>query len=150
MACSFHKPKLLHFPCSHVFVTCAELGVLPVPFVSEYFKKESIALVCAQEVHEIAMFRLFTQNNEQVFYIPDTATKRGSPRRQPTHRISNMPEVAKIEKHHRECDNYGRTYKKCPMNKQPTIAEAGHSGNPHDRRPPQIQVVMLICVIANF
>jgi hypothetical protein len=45
-------------------------------YESEYFKKETIASARAHEVYEIAMFRSFTQNNAQVFYILDPTTKR--------------------------------------------------------------------------
>jgi hypothetical protein len=86
------------------------------------------------------MFELFTQNNKQVLYLPDPITKRGDPRRRQTCRIHNAmdeSEVAKIEKHHSQCDNYDHIYKKCPINEQPAAAEAGPSGNPHDGRPPQ-------------
>ena len=39
--CSCMKPKLLHFPCSHLIAACAESGLQPGVFVSPYFNKEA-------------------------------------------------------------------------------------------------------------
>jgi hypothetical protein len=74
------------------------------------------------------MFRSFTQNNEQVFYIPDPTTKRGGTMCRLTRCIHNTMdelEVVKIEKCCNQCDTYDHTYKKCPMNEQPIAAKAG-------------------------
>src|SRR5438105_582742 len=42
-ACTCHKPKMLHLPCSHVIAACVESGVQPRSFVSPYFTKEAVA-----------------------------------------------------------------------------------------------------------
>jgi hypothetical protein len=115
VAYSCQKPRLLHLPCSHVIVSCAESTVLYAPFVSNYFKKEAITSTWTKEVFRVEMFRPFPQNNKQVLYIPDPATKRDDPGYRSTRLICNMmdeAEAAKIEKCCSQCDNYGHTYNK--------------------------------------
>jgi hypothetical protein len=61
----------------------------------------------------IAMFRLLTQKNAQVFYVLDPATKMDELRCHLTHRICNTMhevEAAKIVKRCSQCDMSGRTY----------------------------------------
>jgi hypothetical protein len=81
VACSCQNPKLLHLPCSHIITASAESGVLHGLFVSKYFKKETIASPWERETYGIAMFGLFTYNNEQVLCIPDPTTMRAGPGR---------------------------------------------------------------------
>jgi hypothetical protein len=90
IAYSCQNPILLHLPCSHVIVACVVSRQQHGRFVSEYFKKEAIASAWAQEVFGVAMFEPFTQNNEEVLYVPDPATKRGCRGHQLTLRICNL------------------------------------------------------------
>src|SRR6266542_1091452 len=89
VACTCHKPKLLHVPCSHVIAACVESGVQPTSFVSPYFTKEAVASTWEHEVYGIGVFGTFTQENTQTFYIPNLATKKTSPVRRQTRRIRN-------------------------------------------------------------
>src|SRR5438045_5245458 len=62
-ACTCHKPKLLHLPCSHVIAACVESGVQPRSFVSPYFTKEAFASPWEHELYGIGVFGTFTQEN---------------------------------------------------------------------------------------
>jgi hypothetical protein len=89
------------------------LAMLYGSFMSEHFKKETIASTWEQELYGVAIFRPFTQNNKQVLYIPDPATERGNPRCRPTCYICNMldlSETVEKEKHCSQYDNYDHTY----------------------------------------
>ncbi len=139
-ACTCHKPKLLHLPCSHVIAACVESGVQPTTFVSPYFTKEAVACTWDQEIYGIGVFGTFTHNRAQPCYIPDPATVRKGPGRPKTRRIRNgmdESELAKVARKCSQCNNYGHNYKKCPMNEQHNAAEAGPSGNASDGRPPE-------------
>src|SRR6266511_952872 len=141
-ACTCHKPKLLHLPCSHVIAACVESGVQPRSFVSPYFTKEAVASTWEHELYGIGVFGMFTQENTQVWYIPDPETKRTGPGRRQTRRIRNgmdESEAGKVPKRCTQCNNYGHNYKKCPMNEEHDAAEAGPSGNASDGRPPVFQ-----------
>jgi hypothetical protein len=141
-SCTCHKPKLLHLPCSHVIAACVESGVFPASFVSPYFKKEATAAVWAQEVYGIGILGPFTQDQPPIMYIPDPDRKRVGPGRRQTRRIRNAmdeSEAARVEKRCSQCNDYGHTYKKCPMNEVHAAAEAGPSGNPADGRAPEFQ-----------
>ena len=88
------------------------------------------------------MYGPFTQENSPRFYIPDPTTKRQVAGRRPTRRIRNAmdeSDAAKIEKRCSQCNNYGHTYKYCPMNEHPDAAEAGPTGNPSDGRRPDVR-----------
>jgi coenzyme F420-reducing hydrogenase beta subunit len=77
----------------------------------------------------------------------DPSMKRGCSGCRLTCRIHNTmdeSEEVRIEEHCSQCDNYGHTYKKCPMNEQPVDAEAGPFGNPSDRRPTQARLATRI------
>src|SRR6266540_2633160 len=80
-ACTCHKPKLLHLPCSHVIAAYVEFGVHPRSFVSPYFTKEAVASTWEHEIYGIRVFGTFTQNHAQPFYIPDPETKKRGPDR---------------------------------------------------------------------
>src|SRR5438045_8702703 len=62
-ACTCHKPKLLHLPCSHVIAACVESEVQPTTFVSPYFTKEAVACTWDQEIYGIGLFGWFTHNH---------------------------------------------------------------------------------------
>src|SRR5438128_6389041 len=115
-ACTCHKPKLLHLPCSHVIAACVESGVQPTTFVSPYFTKEAVACTWDQEIYGIGVFGTFTQNRAQPCYIPDPATVRNGPARRKARRMRNgmdESELAKVARKCSQCNNYGHNYKKC-------------------------------------
>src|SRR6266540_3328500 len=144
-ACTCHKPKLLHLPCSHVIAACVESGVQPTSFVSPYFTKEAVTSTWEHEIYGIRVFGMFTQNHAQPFYIPDPETKKRGPGRRQTRRIRNgmdESEVGKVSKWCSQCNNYGHNYKKCPMNEAHNSAKAGPSGNTSDRRTPEFVSTM--------
>src|SRR5438552_11134304 len=86
-ACTCHKPKLLHLPCSHVIAACVESGVQPTTFVSPYFTKEAVACTWDQEIYGIGVFGTFTQNRSEPCYILDPETKKKGPGCRQTRRI---------------------------------------------------------------
>src|SRR6266540_2625935 len=139
-ACTCHKPKLLHLPCSHIIAACVESGVQPATFVSPYFTKKAVACTWNQEIYGIGVFGTFTQNRAQPWYIPDPETKKkGDGNRQTCHIWNGMDEseLGKMARQSSQCNNYEHNYKKCPMNEQHDAAEAGPSGNASDGRPPE-------------
>src|SRR5438105_8930349 len=75
-ACTCHKLKLLHLPCSHIIAVCVEFEVQPTTFVSPYFTKKAVACTWEQEIYGIGVFGTFTQNRAQPWYIPDSETKK--------------------------------------------------------------------------
>src|SRR5207244_2178831 len=54
-ACTCHKPKLLHLPCSHVIAVCVESKVQPRSFVSPCFTKEAVASIWEHEIYGIGV-----------------------------------------------------------------------------------------------
>lgn len=141
-ACTCHKPRLLHLPCSHVIASCVECGILPYNFVSSYYKKETIVATWTQEVYGIGIFGPFTEARRDVLYVPDPSTKRDIAGRRPSRRIRNgmdESEAARPEKRCSQCNVYGHNYKNCPMNERHGAAETGPSGNANDGRPPDLE-----------
>src|SRR5438105_982296 len=76
-ACTCHKPKLLHLPCSHVIAACVESGVQPRSFVSPYFTKRqsrrlgsmsytgSEYLECSlRKIHRYGTFQIMIQRGQ--------------------------------------------------------------------------------------
>ena len=140
--CSCFKPTLLHKPCSHVIAACREASIAPMTFVSNYYKKETIAAVWEQEVYGFAMVDNFVQEPEQPVLIPDPATKICHRGRRQTRRIRNGMDVAEAGKSKKICTNCGQdghTYKRCPQQDLPGCAEAGPSGNPGDGEAPDFR-----------
>ena len=93
-----HEPKLLHLPCSHLIVVCAESGLQPRVFVLPYFNKEAAVSTWGHEVYGISIVGPFIQDNEAKMFIPDPATKKGKGRRQ-TRRIRNGMDESRQARH---------------------------------------------------
>src|SRR5438105_13057529 len=102
-ACTCHKPKLLHLPCSHVIAACVESRVQPTSFVSPYFTKEAVASTWEHEIYGIGVFGTFTQNHAQPFYIPYADTKKRGPSQRQTRRICNGMDEYEVGKVPRWC-----------------------------------------------
>ena len=119
-ACSCHKPRLLHRPCTHVIAACLEAGGLkPRMFVSNYFLKEVIWATWNNEIYGYRMLGNFINNpREHARYIPDPNPEmfQGVGRRK-NRRIRNNMDQSEAGADVRlcsKCHETGHNYKNCP------------------------------------
>jgi hypothetical protein len=138
--CSCMRPKLLHIPCSHVMVACADIGHPVDIYVSHYFRKETIASTWQYEIYRFYMVGAFTEAANPVIYIPDPRTAQVKRGRRQTRRIHNDMDESELRtriQRYSACNQSGHTYKHCPNNDAgPSSAEAGPTGDATDGRPP--------------
>ena len=91
---SYHKPKLLHLPCTHIIAACFEAGGLqPRMYVSNYFLKETIWMTWRHEIYGFCILGDFiTDHGHNASYIPDPDPEmfQGVGRRKKKHIRNNM------------------------------------------------------------
>jgi hypothetical protein len=118
-SCSYHKPQLLHKPCSHVLVACFKTrGWHCGRYVSRYYFKQTTLDTWNHTLECRLFISSFIEDPKgNATYIPDPNPElcQGIGRRKKKRIMNNMDEakaghsVALCSK----CSNPGHTYKKC-------------------------------------
>jgi hypothetical protein len=118
-SCSCQKPLLLHYPCSHVIVSClATKNKHWGRYVPKYFLKQTILDIWNHTIEGCLHLGTFTQDpKDSALYIPnpDPTMCQGVSRRKKKRIRNNMdkaeagPQVQICSK----CNNSGHSYKKC-------------------------------------
>lgn len=121
--CTCNKPKLLHYPCSHVYAARAKAKITPT-FVSPYYLKEKVIATWSGELRDWRAIADFTKPPTGApNYVPDPTKLVQNPGRRQCRRIRNDMDASDVRDGQKSClacggDHYRKDCDAYPTHKK--------------------------------